>query len=352
MNPSEAKRNQHVESKCSLQVRYEVVNTILRHPTVSVKLPTLHDLSARLGVSIRTVAYELKRLAEEGMVIGRRGIGTFTVPDFFHFSEIDTATKIVGIFSGDGQALYHDYNHWAFQSYTGLAIAPDIGMVRHIVPTTRSPELVFKELLSMNLDALVWILPPRSLFDTVRQLHENGLPTVTMLQPVEGVPHVGIDYRQNGRDMAKFLLEQDKTAILWCLFDTYVEQRLAGAKEYFAEQGVHPEREWLARNVLEFQQLLSELCANRDFPEAIYNRWGTLPYAKGKLETAGIDPYRDCCQIAGWSTIRKIPDFSGIIRKYPYQQMGEAAARIINDLLQQKPPETDSITLQLETVMI
>ena len=65
--------------RVGLQIRFEVMNVINKNPLKSVKLPSAQELADKFGMSRRSVTMELKKLADEGWIIGIHGMKRISI---------------------------------------------------------------------------------------------------------------------------------------------------------------------------------------------------------------------------------------------------------------------------------
>lgn len=329
--------------RAGMRVRYEVIGTIHRNPPVPIKLPSASQFAAKYSLSVKTVTLELKRLRDEGWITGQKGVGTFTNPAKINGLPDPLNFKIVGILNRDGKATFYDYNHWAFQMYAGLAIAPDIGYPRPLTLSLQTPENMYEELRMLNLDGIVWSFPPEEMMPFMHKLQSEGVKIVSQFRKAEGIPYVGVDYVQEGRDIAEILLRENRRRVIWCTFNR--TDIVDGAEEVFAARGIGTDDFLVCRDMAECEQKLIELLEKRSLPDAIYIHSIQLHKIKALFEKYGIDIYADdsCILIAGWSIVRNIPDFTGIIRKYPYEAIGNAAAELLRQSFASTSMPTDRI---------
>ncbi|MDD3154866.1 MAG: winged helix-turn-helix domain-containing protein, partial [Victivallaceae bacterium] len=64
-----------------LQIRHFIVRLIEQHPGESVYVPSIAELAKMFSTSRPTVSKAMKSLRDDGLVVGRRGVGVFTVPN-------------------------------------------------------------------------------------------------------------------------------------------------------------------------------------------------------------------------------------------------------------------------------
>ena len=96
------------ESRVSeyIQIRRYVLTLIQKAGGKAVPLPSIQELAEQFQVSRPTVSRAMKALTDEGYVIGKRGIGSFTNPakTFICFNNMPT----VGLILRDGKCIHFD----------------------------------------------------------------------------------------------------------------------------------------------------------------------------------------------------------------------------------------------------
>ena len=70
-----------------MKIRRYVLSLALKAKDKSVQIPTTIELSKKFGVSRQTVGKAMKELTQDGYIIGKPGIGSFTNP-----KRLETAT--------------------------------------------------------------------------------------------------------------------------------------------------------------------------------------------------------------------------------------------------------------------
>lgn len=338
----------NIANSAELLVRFEVMRVLAENPHRSVMLPSYRQLAEKFHFSERTIANEIKRLIGEGWIRGRRGVGVFTNPTG-HQLYPGKSHRIIGIAAHDSPCFSYDYNNWALMLYPGLAVTPRIGFPRNVNLFCRSVEQSYLELRNLNLDALIWSLPSKESAPCLIKVADSGMPVVTLINQVEGIPCVGIDFMQAGRDIGHMLLKENKTNLLWCLPDEYIEQKIAGVHEVFAEAGVKNATEKIIRHPGDFEAEFEKILSSGNLPDAIYLRNSFLHYCEASFRRYGFDLYKDVVTIADWSYVRQQPNFSGICHRYPYEKLSEEAANLIECMLNgQSITSTPSLLLNLE----
>jgi DNA-binding Lrp family transcriptional regulator len=314
-----------------LRIRREIVGILYRNPRTSVKIPTSVELARQFGVARSTVTDELKKLVDQGLLIGKRGIGTFTNPEALPLYSHIPGRRVVGMLVRNARMFGENYTSWILSSAAGTAMLPDIGHPCNVSLNEQNPELVYKELNLLNLDGILWVLPPEQMAPQLTRMLDDGMPVVTLHQTFPGVPGIGLDFRQQGRDLAEILIRENRTRVVWCAFDQWAAESLSAAEQVFAEHGLAPDPSLICRDPKNFDRKLEELLANGRSFDAMYVHGESLFMVIDILKTNGVDPYHDCLLIANYGLVRKLPDFRGIVRHAPLEEMGHDAAHILDD---------------------
>jgi DNA-binding Lrp family transcriptional regulator len=314
-----------------LRIRREIVSILYRNPRVSVKIPTSVELAKQFGVARCTVTDELRKLVDQGLLIGKRGVGTFTNPEALPLYSHIPGKRVAGILVRDARMFGENYTSWILSSSAGTAMLPDIAHPCNVSLNEQSPELMYKELSLLNLDGVVWVLPPERMAPQLTRMLDSGTPVVTLHQTFPGVPGIGLDFAQQGRDLAEILIRERRTRVLWCAFDQWVAESQSEAERAFAEQGLRQDPALVCRDPKNFDQRLEELLADGPPFDAIYVHGESLFMVLDILRAHGVDPYTDCLLIANYGLVRKLPDFKGIVRHAPLEDMGREAADMLKE---------------------
>lgn len=317
--------------RAGLRIRNEIVSILYRNPRISVKIPTSMELARRFNVARCTVTDELKKLVDQGLLIGKRGVGTFTNPEALPLYSHIPGRHAVGILVRDARMFSQNYTSWILSSAAGTAMLPDIGHPCNVSLSEQNPELMYRELRLLNLDGILWILPPEKMAPYLAELCDNGMPVVTLHQNLPGVPGIELDFRQQGRDIAEILIKENRKRVVWCAFDQWAAETQSEAEKAFAEEGLSQYSSLICRDPKSFDRELEELLASHREFDAIYVHGESLFMVLDIFRKNGVDPYRECLLIANYGVTRKLPDFKGIVRHAPLEEMGYDAAEMLRE---------------------
>lgn len=322
--------NNNENISIGLLLRYEIINMIYKNPQESVKIPSSAVLAKKFGTSQRTVTRELKKLADNGYVYGKQGIGVFTEPRSLPFFSYMPGKRIIGILVGDSRLFCLDYSTWVLTYEVGLAMLPDIGHPRNIVLSERSPELMYKELILLNLDGIVWILPPENMSPYLEQLNKDGVPVVSLFPRNNSVSCVGPDLEKLGVSLADCLTRKNKTKVIWGAFDYWRHNSLQYYRKRLKEHGLELDDTLVFENPNTFEKDFEDLLEKKVSFDAIHVRGEYIYMVIEMLKKYGIDPYKDCLLISEYGDIRHNPEFKGLILNMPLQEMAQAAVALLS----------------------
>ena len=326
--------------RIGLQIRFEVMNVINKNPLKSVKLPSAQELADKFGMSRRSVTMELKKLAEEGWILGVHGVGTFTNPERLISALNLPSRRIIGIGMQDSRQYCYDAFSWHALFSMGKQIIPEIGYPHCVRLSSNDPDIAFQELKSLNLDAFLWGFPSPHLHPVLKRLFESGIPVVTFPQRIPGVPSVEVDFERCGEAIAEHLLAEGRKNILWCAFDKLEELRLKGAEKTFRKAGYPMDPRLIVPQMNELEGRLRALLENRKVPEAVVLHGNTIYLVGALLEEYGIRPFDGTCRLAADElVVQHVPGFRGIVLNYPYPKIFQKMIRLLKELFSGKTPE-------------
>ena len=310
-------------------IRHHVVKLCLENPDKEVKLPSTRDFAEKFGFTMRTITTELAKLVREGWIIGKHGIGYFTVPkkEYHRFK----SQKTVGILYGDTQLLQYDFNQWSFMAQAGMSMASRRMGIYQPNFYSRNSEGFYDELCKFNLDGILAIDVPDFWKDALIRYAASGHPVVTMLKKIGGLPSITVDWTECGKQLGKLANEhkpENDGPILWC--------DLLGRRIEFY-QGFQEACKWknpyiIPTDMLNFFSVLKEMLMKKQMPSLVFAYSSWFDDILNIYREQGCDPYEKTLFLCDEWVVKKNPEYRGLILSYPHEELGEHAAELMEDM--------------------
>ncbi|UKI32296.1 MAG: GntR family transcriptional regulator [Lentisphaeria bacterium] len=222
-----------------LKIRHYIFNLVLRHPGESVKVPSSWELAKHFGIARSTVTLAYKALMEEGILIGRPGIGTFLAPRYSQgLSSNGAVYPLIGLLTNLGNNLSYGSHQWGLMAAAGSNLTFGDSCQVRPVPLSGSLETMKKELEQNYLAALVWITPPEDQFLLLQEVSQC-LPTVILGRTVKDINSVALDYEEESYQNGKRLLAEGRKKF-WAINMSGAEYYIRGS----AGLTPRPESNW------------------------------------------------------------------------------------------------------------
>ncbi len=331
-----------------MKIRRYVLSLALKAKDKSVQIPTTIELSKKFGVSRQTVGKAMRQLTQDGFIIGKPGIGSFTNPKRIETTPCTGKLPTIGVIISDGMLTHLDEYH-AKNLSAILKIIPEIpSHIRLLNLTSSNPDIILKDLLNEQLDGLIWINPRTFHEPVVRQLRDRHFPLVLHTgNAPDGTNSVEFDFVQAGSECARLLLGENRTGIVF-LGDTPPWNAPAdGIRKTFREAGVPlNEKLFLPRTSELLDQFRTLL--KFGFPiQAVYNAVYLYTEVRDLLNEFNVRVPQDCILIESNLAAAHDPDFHGIALSPDFERLAREEQRILRNLLENPsaPPETVHIPI-------
>lgn len=320
-----------------LVVRRYVMDIIFENPGKPVIVPSYNVLSKKLNVAKSTAQMELNALRDEGFLITKVGIGSFTNPASYGGSQ-----KLFTIIRGDGKIVYANYHLLALYGELSTALAALSGAVQEFQLYSHFEEEIFEELRGIPTDAIIWIRPPKKfeeLLKKVRQIH----PVITISDFVEGLPGVSADIFDLGLQSGLAAFRRGLRRPLFISSQSFREVEFQGWKKAFADNGEKIDDSQFIDS-FEVDQIFvkaMKLFKKKDkAPDCILYPLEREQELLAFLRRPEIDALHDCLLIS--NTYK--PDMMEepiLMLDYRFDLLGKAAAQLVKEVLQnpEMPPE-------------
>ena len=332
------------QSEGAERIRYYIYGIIRENHEESIRIPSSYELAERFGTTRRVAQYELERLIESGLLIGKHRVGTFTNPnsEFFWHASNGEKQPFVGVTYGSGD--YFTYSYTASLSiaaiYRQLA---ESGCTLHDLRLLRkTPDTIFEEIAPLHLDALVWAVKNNDdtlNFSLLRRLIDAGIPVVTFGQLFPGeVSGICASCGDAIRKLAMICRQENRMRVL-------AQYPQSNSLEenidiYF------PEKEFELKQITQSSlpenfHTAEKLLKSGFRPELWICEDGYIPAVERLCGQYGMDPRRDC-RIVSLYAYHPAHEFSGYSIHPDFERMAENTAQLIQRHLSAKQyaPET------------
>ncbi len=197
-------------------IRQYAYDQARRNSGKEVKILSERELCKIYNVSRPTVRKSLDELVSEGMLIIRKGQGTFTNPRMFKDHYLPGGKLSVGIIVGSGKIVVYDKFFWEIISESGKTICEDFSDIR-LIQAINDNEKAVEEILLLNLDGLIWVHPTNDRAQAIEMIQQRGVPVMCVNRIPEGenINYVSTDFYAAGKAVAEYLLNKGHRKILF-----------------------------------------------------------------------------------------------------------------------------------------
>lgn len=323
------KNRNGVFSPVGLQIRFEIINRMYRSPEKSVKIPSVRELAARYGLSPSTVSLELQKLVKEGFLTGKPGSGTYTNPRSILFAPSAVTRRIVGILVGDGKLLIYDALDWLAMTHCGMAFSPELAQPRVCNLVSGTPEEICGELLSQNLDGLIWVHPCLDCNGIIRTLKKAGLPVIALNSRIPEGPAISYSPVVCGEKIGRLLVEEKRDSLFFfpTNYDDQMLQKLEGLQKFVRNRNGQTIGIWSFELFQSCALELARMFAEGRAPGAIYCNGTSVFGVLELVKQYGIDIKNKCRLLAEDAYIVQRDDFHGYAVYYPFEEIKKEIVR-------------------------
>jgi GntR family transcriptional regulator, arabinose operon transcriptional repressor len=321
---------------------------------------TQREIVERFGVSTTTAVRALNELVTEGVVIRRRGRGTFVAERAPARPATVSGTPVVAYVSPDKIGSMHDAEMLAGISVETAALGYQL-----TVAHTRSAyheEEVLRTVVASGAHAVVLYAHERSVAaGAVEELRRDGVVVVLVDRYFPGLPTDAVifDDLAIGYDVTAAMIDRGHRAIamLWSETEvTSVRDRLAGHYRALRDHGLPELPEWSAlRSYAHLdasarQHRLRSLLESKEPPTAlIFGNAPTLTQAVSDLLAMDVG-YPGSLELASMDQTSPdaISPLSVVSARLPTRELGRAAARVAHERLEGSTEPARHVVLRAE----
>lgn len=335
-----------------MRIRRYVLTLIQKADGKSVPLPSILELSELFQVSRPTVSRAMKELTEEGYVIGKRGIGSFTNPA--RSSRMLRDQPIIGLLVGDGMNVHFDQYLSRILGNLMMEVSSLPTVVHLLTLSSQKADNVYRTIRGEQLDAVVWHGMPKEFEDVRNRLVESGLPVVVSSDGAEsfGSGSVRIGYRELGYECGKALIAEGRRNLVFLPAAESWKCPLPGIIRAFDEAGIALNRNLFLSDPATCLEEFRKLLALGVPVDAVFNAIYTRGEVSGILNEFQVDLNDRCRLIESSLGIGDRERFRGFTFEFPFEKHAEQVASLLKTSLSGKalPEREIVIGIQLLTV--
>lgn len=341
------------ESRVSeyIQIRRYVLTLIQKAGGKAVPLPSIQELAEQFQVSRPTVSRAMKALTDEGYVIGRRGIGSFTNPakTFICFNNMPT----VGLILRDGKCIHFDKFFASLWGHLMMEITRIPALVHLITLYSGDPDEILQQIRNEQLDALVWHSMPAEYESVPSRLIDSGLPVICSERPpAEKVTTtVRFGLRELGYECGKKLIAEGRRNLVFLPTDPPWNIPLAGIRKAYEEAGIPLNENLFLKNMQTCLEDLRKLLSFGVSVDAVFNSLYQQNEVADILQEFHIDLQNQCRLIESDLCIPGDKPFCGYVYHFEFQKHAQDIAALLKRTFEGEklPPEEVLTRLRLES---
>jgi len=323
-----------------MKIRQYVVAMTERNCSPQAMIPSMNELARSFGVTRMTVHKALKDLIRDKYLIVRKGIGTFVNPAMVRKESGDGQALFFGIVVGNGKHCFYDAYYWKWISAFGQAVTDRAWSVKIVNVSSVAPKDIAKEIKDNFIDGVAWIDPyEKNSQDALKQLRADGFPSLALQAKIDGVDCLMTDWEGHAYEIAGSLLKEGRRNIVYADFRETQPGllQLRGMKRAFADAGVKFNEGLVLRKPESIDEDLSRILELGIDVQAVYITGPNLQKALPALRKFGVDLKTRCRLVAEPFFLDKTPGYCGIERKYPFEEIANAAVDSLSSWRDEAP---------------
>lgn len=336
-----------------MRIRRYVLTLIQKAGGREIPLPSILELSNQFQVSRPTVSRAMKALTEEGYVIGKRGIGSFTNPAKSPAYLGDLPT--VGLLMGDGRGVHYDKYLSRIYSHLMMEISSIPVLVHLISLSSGNPDMMFNEIRNEQLNALVWSgISSKDENDVRMRLIESGLPVICSenFYEKDGYATVRLGLRELGYECGKKLIAEGRKNLVFLPMAGVWARPLPGLCKAYEEAGIPLNRNLFLSDTGTCLEEFRKLLAFGVPVDAVFNALYIRNEVSDILDEFNIDQQKQCRLIESTLHITDMNAFHGFTFDFAFQNHAEQVVSLLQKAFAgEKLPEQGSVTaLELKII--
>lgn len=314
----------------STMLRHYIVSLRYQHPGEAFPVPSSRELAEMFGIARSTVTLEQKAMTEDGIIIGKRGMGTFTNPALeYIFPQGQKALPLIGLLCGDGRMFFHDSYSWNLIAQIGQELTLHQCNINYITGSFErsSEEEIVTNFKRLGLNAVIWIHPPPLIGEIAKRLKAAGIALLTGEKQLPGFSGAGYDIAQYSRRLAEHLLKEKRHSIAILPSHDFTQEIECTISDVYRAAGEELELQRYLRfpqkpNMEDFIRNLHE----GKIPDAVYAHGFCSVQAYQALAANGISPEQ--CRLIVTRHCWPGAGFRGLVVAYTWEQYARTLAAL------------------------
>ena len=223
--------------KETLKIRHYVMGILYHAGNTSVQIMSSRELAAHFGIARSTVSLALKELVDDGFLIPKRGIGNFTNPKMFSALQKETMPLLIGILQESGRNFYVGKSGWESLRPICDEVIREGYNLRCLQLSGSDENDVFEEIMSSQVDALIWIDNIALKESLMKHLADAGLPVICDNSDFSQVATVVYNTNSACYEIGREFAERNVTAILYTYPEWFEKHDLLMIKQAYRDAG-------------------------------------------------------------------------------------------------------------------
>ena len=330
-----------------IKIRRYVMTLILRAGQKSVRIPTVVELAKKFGVSRPTVSKAMKALTEDGYIIARPRLGSFTNPSRNQMLQDASSKAVIGILEGDGMIAHYTSYLARQHAYMMLELANLPVMMHQLSLTSHKTDEILRDIEAETLDLLIWIGAEEAHVPVIESLRAGGL-RVLLYNSILDLPGcIRMDYADAGFRIGRKLLAEGRRNLVYLPAVEQQTIQLGGLKKAYGEAGVPLNENFFLHSMNSCFDDLEKMLRLAPQIDAIFSTIPSHPMLFEILRKIRPD-YRETMSLVLPDVREDSPDFNGYTYRYAFEQAARTLAEQVKRTLEGETLSEEVLSIPLE----
>ena len=323
-------------------VRRHIIELIMQSPGSRIRIPSSNVLARKLRVAKSTAQLELERMAAEGLIIPKVGIGTFYNPDCFFGRD----SVSIGVIVGDGKCILKSY----FTTLMLFGLETEIlrhGFQLQEVPVFSNEEdEMVEDLRSLSCRAILWLQPPERYASIVRALAAER-PVLVVEETLAGVDSLRINRHAFGYALAREILKKNRVRPVFVTYPLFRDTTFQGIRQAYEEAKVPLEEKQLIWEEDKLKRL-RELLGSGFRPDALFCMLEFDLESLAMFREFGVDLESECLFVTNMYKPAAMRELA-MKFDFPAEEIGCRAVEILQARLNDRCLPVQNCEIELST---